>query len=104
MIARSQLAVLDFNAGVCIIQAETRDGIKRYKLQFSKITQSWVVKKVKDAKEKTYIDHLMSKVFKIVVSNDSYEVPQLNVLENIAQCEKPLKDDCIKNMKTRFSI
>ena len=68
MIAHSQLAVLDFNTGVCVIQAETRDGIKRYKLQFSKITQSWVVKKVKNAKEKTYIDHLMFEVFNIVVS------------------------------------
>ena len=47
----------------------------------------------------------MFEVFNIVVSNDSYEVPQLkNVPENIAPCEKPLKVDCIKNMKTRFSI
>ena len=75
MLECSQLAVLDFNAGICAIQAETRDRNKRYKLQFSKITQSWVVKKVKDAKEKTYIDNLMSEVFNIVVSNDPY-VPQ----------------------------
>ena len=69
MLKCSQLAVLDFNAGICAIQAETRD--RGIKLQFSKIIQSWVVKKVKDAKEKAYIDHLMFKAFNILVSNDS---------------------------------
>jgi len=41
MIERSQLAVLEFNRGVELVQAKTREEKQRY----MKITQSWVVKK-----------------------------------------------------------
>jgi hypothetical protein len=37
MIARSQLAVLDFNSGVGLVQAETKDGKPRFKLLFTKV-------------------------------------------------------------------
>ena len=44
MIARAQLVVLDFNSGVGLEQSNNKQGDLRYKHQFSKITQSWVVK------------------------------------------------------------
>jgi len=104
MIARSQLAVLDFNCGVELVQAKTREGKHRYKLQFSKITQSWVVKKVSLAKEKAYIGHLMDEVVHIR-SSPEYIWPQLkDVPEYIAPIEKPDKEESIQNMKTRFSV
>ena len=45
MIARAQLAALDFNSGVGLDQARNKKGELRYKHQFSKITQSWGCKK-----------------------------------------------------------
>ena len=35
-----------FNAGVGLSQAKTKDGNLRYKQRFSKVTKSWVVKKI----------------------------------------------------------
>ena len=78
MIARSQLAVLDFNSGVGLVQAETKSGKKRYKLQFSKVTQNWVVKKIKSGKEKLYLDHLLTEVNYLKSSQVEYPVPILN--------------------------
>jgi len=46
MIARTQLAIMDFNCCADNVQAMTKDGTLRYKQVFSRVTQSWVVKKV----------------------------------------------------------
>ena len=54
MIARSQLAVLDFNSGVGLGQAETSQGKLQYKQQFSRVTQTWVVKKITGKKNRLY--------------------------------------------------
>eukprot|EP00111_Clytia_hemisphaerica_P009899 TCONS_00028980-protein len=100
MIARSQLAVLDNNSGVCAVQSETKAGDKRTKLQFSKVTQSWVVKNIKEPKQKDYIEHILFEIFETVSSNETYESPKLeNVPSNIAPTEKPSKEECIKNKK-----
>ena len=45
MIAISQIGVLDFNCGVGLCQAKTKFRKLRYKQQFSRITQSWVIQK-----------------------------------------------------------
>ena len=47
MIARTELAVMDFNSGASCDQAKTKDGSLRYKLQFSRISNSWVTKNIK---------------------------------------------------------
>ena len=52
MIACSQLVVLDFNEGVGLKQAETKLGELRFKQQLSKVTQSWVAKKLCQTKAK----------------------------------------------------
>ena len=76
MIARSQLAVPDHNSGIDAVQSETKTEDKRVKLQFSK--------------------------YKTVSSNETYESPKLeNVPSNIAPIEKPNKEECIKNKRTR---
>ena len=105
MIARSQLAVLDHNAGVGSAQSETQKVEKRFKLQFSKVTQSWVVKAIKSPKQKDYIEHLLFEVFDTVSENEVYEGPQLKgVPSRIAPDEKPSKEECIKIKKTRFIV
>lgn len=104
MIARSQLAVLDHNSGVSSVHMETKKGDKRYKLQFSKVTQSWVVKSIKSPKKRDYIDHLLFEVSNMVSDKDNFETVNLkNVPSNIAPTAKPVKTDCILNKKTRFS-
>ena len=45
MHGRTQIAVLDYNAG-----ATTKENKKRYKLCFSKVTQSWVTKPIANKK------------------------------------------------------
>ena len=50
MIARGELATLDFNAGVGLQNAKTKKSELRNKQQFSRITQSWAMKKARDQK------------------------------------------------------
>ena len=47
MLARSQLAIIDFNLGADLEQAETSTGEKRFYQAFSKMTKGWTVKLVK---------------------------------------------------------
>ena len=46
MIARTQVAVMDFNDSMCNEQATTTDGSLSYKHVFSRVTQSLMVKEV----------------------------------------------------------
>ena len=60
MIARTQLAVLDYNCGSSNTQTTTKDGKQRYKKFFSKVTHSWVVKKyLKQKIENTYTSYYL---------------------------------------------
>ena len=52
MLARSQLAIMDFNEGSNLEQATTEKGEKRYNVQFSKITKSWSSKSFGKEKDK----------------------------------------------------
>ena len=56
MVAKSELAIMDHNSGTECKQAKT---CNRHKLVFTKVTQSWVVKKISEKKEKTYLKELM---------------------------------------------
>ena len=102
MIARSQLAVLDFNAGSSVGQAKTKDGRLRYKQSFSKVTQNWVVKKIAAEKSRHYIHDL----FECTIDrNTKFEdnIPQTGEIpKNIAPFEKPDKEESIQSMRTRF--
>ena len=69
MIARTQLAVLDFNSGSDTKHATKKDGTLRYKQVFCRITQNWVVKKITEKKERKYLEELMK--FTIEASPDT---------------------------------
>lgn len=60
MVARTMLAALDNNTNVGREQAETLTGEKRWKLQWSKAAQDFVVKKISNPKDFTFRDDLMS--------------------------------------------
>ena len=102
MIARSQIAVLDFNAGIDRSQDASEEN--HYKQQFSKVTQSWVLKKKAPKKEKIYLDFLLAEVMHLRQSAEKYPTPKTDSApKNIALIEKPSKAQAIKNIQTRFS-
>ena len=104
MIARTQLAVLDFNSGANCDQAVKKDGTPRYKQCFSRITQTWVVKKIAGKKERPYLNELMASVMEATVENDD-KLPEVgNIAPRITPIEKPDKVEAIKSIRTRFQI
>ena len=105
MIARTQLAVLDYNCGSNNTQATTKDGERRYKHIFSKVTQNWVVKKISETKDREYIHELLSSTLEASPDTTGDKLPRIgSILPNIAPVEKPDKEEAIENMKTRFKI
>ena len=97
--------MLDFNCGVGIGQPKTQSGKLRFKRQYSKVTQSWVVKQIREPKDRVYIQDLMDEVMYIQNSNEKYELPKLeNITKTTAQIEKSKKEQAIKNIRTRFSV
>ena len=105
MIARTQLAVLDYNCGSNNTQATTKDGERRYKHIFSKMTQNWVMKKISKTKDREYIHELLSSTLEASPDTTGDKLPRIgSILPNIAPIEKPDKEEAIENMKTRFKI
>ena len=104
MIARTQLAILHFNQAMKAGHAITKNNIPRYKLQFSKVSQAYVVKAIRKPPEKKYIDDLMSEVVNLTKFED--HVVNLPILPDIPQSasatEKPDKNEMIKQKRTRF--
>ena len=71
----------------------------------SRVTQSWVIKKIASSKDKFYIKHLRSKVIHIQKSNEQCPVPKLvNIPKYIASVERPDKEDAIKKHAYSFSV
>ena len=103
MVARTQLAVMDHNSSVGLGQAQTKSGEKRFKLSFSRVTQSWVTKKITEPKDKSYINNLLDEVIYLRTSGETYSTPKLpKPPKNIATETKPDKKEAIKNSRSRF--
>ena len=100
MIARTQLVVLHFNAIINAEHAVTKDGVPRYKLQFSKVTQSCVVKPIKCVPEKKFLVDLMSNVLRSVTTGEQYELPDVPQFED--SIDKPTKVEVIRCHRSRF--
>ena len=99
MISRTQLAVLHFNGTINSKQAVTKEGIPRYKLQFSRVTQSMVVKPIKCVNEMKFIDDLKSNMLQSLKTGEKYTLPKVPVF----QVDKPNKADAILRHRSRFS-
>ena len=102
MVARAELAILHFNSSVSAPYAATRTGKQINKQQYSKITGSWVIKKVKTRCDKTYLEELLKEVVWLRKSNEHAHFPVVSAPNNIAPIEKPNKEDAILNIKSRF--
>ena len=96
MIARTQLAVLHFNEAMKCQQALTKDRVPRYKLQYSKLYKTCVVKPIKTAPEKVYIEDLMSQVVQITTEPDTSKPNLPDIVD------KPEKQEVINKSYTRF--
>ena len=104
MIARAQLAVLDFNFGVGSAHCKNKQEDLQYKHRFSKIMQSRVVKKIYKRKAKeTYKNHIMDEIRHLQMTSSNYEMP---ILANVPKCiggmEKPEKTQTISNVRSGF--
>ena len=92
MIARAQLAVLDYNCGSNNTQAT------------KKVAQNWVVKKTSETKDREYIHELLSSTLEASPDTSGDKLPRIgSIPSNIAPIKKPDKE-AIENMKTRFKI
>ena len=99
MIARTQLAVLDYNCGSSNTQATKKDKKRKYKQFFSKLTQNWVVKKISERKDQEYIHELLSSTLKAPPDTTVDKLPRIgSIPPNIAPIEKPDKEAAIENM------
>ena len=101
MIARTQLAILHFNAIINAEQAVTKDKTPRYKLQFSKVSQNYVVKPIKKIPEKKYIDDLMHLIVDTARNGTKLKLPEVPQVEQ--SCNKPSKEEVIRRHCTRFT-
>ena len=77
MIARTELAVMDFNNSMCNKQATTADGSLSYKQVFSCVTQSWVVKKVMKKQNRSYLEPLLRLTLDMTPSKNKNYLPVL---------------------------
>ena len=82
MVAHSQLAVMDFNSGVHLTQATTKNNEPCYKQAFSKVTNTWVVKKIKSTTEREHLSEVTQTVVDIKLQKQHVDMP---VLKKILQ-------------------
>lgn len=102
MYARTQLAVLDHNSGIGRKQATTQDGTPRVKTHFSKVSNQWVVKDIRESKNKTYIrdiiDEIKNPSDEHIRQNKKLEV----IPENIAPSQNPGKKELLRSKQSCF--
>ena len=104
MVARSQLAALDFNSGSDLPQAQTVNGNPRYNVNYSKITKTWSAKPIKKKKDYNFLHEMITDTLKCVTENQSLPVPELPELpNNIAPVQPLSKKDVISKQQSQFT-
>ena len=103
MIARSQLATIDFNLCSELSQAETKSGEKHFNATYLKATNNWSPKPIKENKDQSVFKDLVSRVDEAVANEEHLPKPMLPILpKTIASVEKPCKSTVIANQRSRF--
>ena len=104
MVARSQLAALDHNAGASLPQSTTKMGVARWNVAFPKHSKNWVVKPIKATKSKAYVYRMVDRVISAAAREEAIQRINIPVLPpNIAFTPKPSKLDIIDAHRSRFS-
>ena len=93
MIARSQLPVSDFNLFSELSQAETKSGEKRFNVTYSKATNNWSAKLIKEKQDRPVFKNLVSQVDEVVANGEHLPKPMLPILPKpiTSVVEKPCK-------------
>ena len=103
MVTRSQLATLDFNAGSDLKRATTLKGALKYNVAFSKVTQIWSAKPIREKKSREFLSRFIDRTLEIIEENKVLELPKLpDIPKNIAPIPKPDKNEVIMNQRSRF--
>ena len=104
MVTRSQLATLDFNAGSDLKQATTLKDALKYNVAFSKVTQIWSAKPIKEKKSRELLSRFIDRTLEIIEETKVLELPKLpDIPKNIVPKPKPDKNKVIMNQRSRFS-
>ena len=106
MVACTGLAILHFNNVIKAGHAVTKgSNIPRYKLQYSKIMQTYVVKPIKDILPKLYVVDLMDTIISLKFADVDPVLPSMpDIPASIAPLQKTAKDEAIRCRRLRFSI
>ena len=101
---RSQLAIIDHNTSTDRKQAKTKTGTERFNVCYTKNTKQWILKPIKEKKEKSIFYDIVQRCEEVVrekIDLPSIEIPSLP--SNIAPITKPDIAELIKHRKSRFS-
>ena len=103
IIARVQLAAVDFNLGSDLEQKTTKMGKECFDTAFSKITNLWYAEPIKVAKNRETFHDMVTRSVEVVKMGLHLERAILPVLpQNIASKPKPEKEK--NNFKTENTI
>ena len=90
MYARTKLAVMDHNSGIHRNQSRTKQGHLRFKTVYSRITSSWVAKKIMDKKDKNFIQEILQAIWSVGFDRDKQIICELeDIPRNIAKVLNP---------------
>ena len=80
-------------------------GEKKYNVGFSKITKTWSSKSIKAKKDNSYLKEMVQETIECALPKTTLPIPVTpSLLENIANGQKPDKEEIIKNQITRFQL
>lgn len=103
MVTRSQPAVMVFNAGCDLEQAKIMEGKERFDFSFSKVTQVWLAKPIKENNDDAHLFCLMDRTMEVIKVKAELELPDLpkTLRKNIAPISKPEKEEIIEKQISR---
>ena len=107
MLARLQLAVMDHNNNLdrkpVRIKKGPRKGEEQVKLQYSKRTQTWVSKMIKEKKDHTYLADIMKTILQMKSGQIQVEPVKLPELpQNVAPIPRPSKEEVLSQKYSRY--
>ena len=90
MIACSQLAATGFNLCSESSQAETKSGVKRFSVTYSKATNNWSAKPIKEKKHRSVFKNLVSCIVKLWQMDNTCQNNITNSAQNDCFCRETL--------------
>ena len=77
MYARTKLAVMDHNSCIHRNQSRTKQGHLRFKTVYSRITSSWVAKKIMDKKDRHFRQEILQAIWSVGCDKDKQIICEL---------------------------